>query len=329
MESKVEVIEMNALVAQSRAEIDSQVATAKAYPRSIKQVMSDALTMATFSEEVAASCWYSVPRAGKRIEGPSVRLAEIMISAYGNLRAQTRVISEDDRFLTAQAAVHDLEKNTAIQIETRRRITNKENVKYNDDMITNVANAARSIALRDAVFRIVPRTYVDEIMAACRKTAAGDAQTFQARRDAAMLHFNKLGIDAERVCAAVERKSVDDLTADDLLTLRGMANAIKDGAATLDESFPKPEKDAGKSAADKIKEKVSATRDADAAAAPKPGMDGDAGTKATEESKPKVETKRTGDTKGKATTAKVEKPAPVVPDQNTEITADDIDAAFN
>jgi hypothetical protein len=156
-------------------------------------------------------------------------------------------------------------------------------------------------------------------MGHARKTAAGDAQTFLSRRDLAVQHFNKLGIDAERVCAAVDRKSVDDLTADDLLTLRGMANAIKDGAATLDESFPKIDKEAPKSAADKLKEKIETQKAKDA---PKPGPDGKSETIATEAGKPKAESKRTGDTKPadtKPAAAKTEKPKAAAKIEDSDI----------
>lgn len=263
MEHRVEVVE--ALAAQTKAEIDSQVATAKQYPRVMRQVLSEAMTMATYSEEVAQSCWYSVPRAGKRIEGPSVRLAEIMVAAYGNMRAQTRVVSEDERFIVAQAAVHDLEKNTAVMVETRRRITDKEGNRYNDDMIAVTANAARAIALRDAVFRVIPRTFVEQILGEARKTAVGDAKTFVSRRDAMLTHFNKLGVDADRVCASVDRASIDDLTADDLVKLRGTANAIKDGEITIEEAFPEITSQDATDPADRIRAAVAAQRQADAA----------------------------------------------------------------
>ncbi len=101
MESKnpeVEVISGNALELMQRAEIDMQVSTAKKYPRpdpsAIKKKME---SFATMDEETAESCFYSLPRDGKTIQGPSVRLAEIAVACYGNLRAASRVIANDGR----------------------------------------------------------------------------------------------------------------------------------------------------------------------------------------------------------------------------------------
>src|SRR4030095_13145064 len=76
---------INAIEAISRAEIDVQIATAKRYPRVLTQVKQDMLEMATIDEETAAACFYSVPRGSKNIVGPSIRLAEIAFSCYGNV----------------------------------------------------------------------------------------------------------------------------------------------------------------------------------------------------------------------------------------------------
>src|SRR4051812_35203832 len=84
-----------------RAEIDIQISTAKHYPRSIKAFKQQALDMATFDEETASGCFYSLPRGGKPVEGPSARLAEIVLSAWGNVRADARVVSADATEITA------------------------------------------------------------------------------------------------------------------------------------------------------------------------------------------------------------------------------------
>ena len=61
--------------ARQRAELENQITTAKAYPRSITHFLREAMGMVTLNEEVASSCIYALPRGGKPIEGPSVRLA--------------------------------------------------------------------------------------------------------------------------------------------------------------------------------------------------------------------------------------------------------------
>src|ERR1043165_7764854 len=101
----------------TKAEIDVQISTAKAYPRSLTKFIQKATSMATVSEGVAESCAYALPRGGKTLEGPSVRLAEIVVSSYGNVRAGARIIYKDNKIVRAQGICHDLEGNTSVTVE--------------------------------------------------------------------------------------------------------------------------------------------------------------------------------------------------------------------
>ena len=266
-EDDVIAIDNSALATQHRAEIDMQISTAKKYPRSVHRSRQDAITMATIDVLTAASCFYKVPRGGKNIEGPSVRLAEIFASAWGNMRFGARVIHEDDRFITAQGVAHDLETNNATTIEVRRRITDKNGRKFNDDMIAVTGNAAASIALRNALFRVIPRAYVDQVYIEAKRVAIGTQKTLVERRTALVSHITgKIGIPLARVLGAVSRVHEDDIDLNDLETLYGLATAVKDGEITPDVAFPmipsadapQPLADDGKSKSQKLAESLKA-----------------------------------------------------------------------
>jgi hypothetical protein len=220
------------------AGIDVQVATAKRYPRSIESFVRRCKEMATLDAVVAASCVYALPRDGKTIEGPSARLAEIVASAWGNMRIQAGTSDQDDRFITARGEAWDVETNVAIGFEVRRRITNRQGQTFNDDMITVTGNAAASIALRNAVFKAVPSAFWKPIYNECRKVIAGDVRTFHARRDDTLKAFMVMGVTTERLLAALGLKGVLDLNLDHMVTLTGIYNALKDGETTIEESFP-------------------------------------------------------------------------------------------
>lgn len=80
----IEVIE-----AQDRALIDTQIATAKKYPRVLSRVLNQIETYATMDTETAEDCFYALRRKGRNgeedtiIEGVSVRMAEIIAGAWG------------------------------------------------------------------------------------------------------------------------------------------------------------------------------------------------------------------------------------------------------
>lgn len=226
-----------ALMALNSSEIDCQIATAKKFPRSIRRFLQEAREMVTLSEEIASECIYSLPRGGKCIEGPSARFAEIIASAWGNCRAGARVVGEDDRFVTSQGVFIDLQRNAAITYEVKRRITDKYNNKYGDDMIGVTSNAACSIALRNAVLKGVPKAFWRELYDEARRTAIGDVKTLGSRRTSMLQHFGKIGVQSAQIFRLLEVEGEQDITLDHLATLKGMATALKDGDSTVEQMF--------------------------------------------------------------------------------------------
>lgn len=261
--------------AMTRAEIDSQIATAKKYPRSYKKFLDDAMMMATLSEDVAAGCMYSIPRDGKTINGPSVRMAEIVASAWRNIRVDCRIVEIGDTSLVARAVCIDLEANNGQSVEVRVRITNRQNKRYSEDMIGVTAQAAISKARRNAIFSVVPRAFVEPILAEARRVAVGDQKTLAVRRSAMMAHFQSLGILPARVFAAVGVAGEADISLDHLATLRGYATAIKTGEVGIDTVFPdgapKAEPTTAPTVAAKVEQlRTEAVKKTEAAKAPAP-----------------------------------------------------------
>jgi hypothetical protein len=264
----------NQVAAHVKAELDQQVTTAKQYPRSITSFMRAVETMACVSERVAADCLYALPRkdsrgAVKSIEGPSVRLAEIISSSWGNCRVAGRVLDDSGEWVVAQGVFHDLERNVATSVETRRRIVDRNGRRYSLDMILTTANAAVSIAIRNAILRGVPRSYWDGAYEKARKVVAGDASTLATRRLEALDYLAKMGVSADRVYHALDLKGLEDLTVDHLVTLRATVTAVRDGDVTLDEAFPDPKHQAEEQA--KAKAGVAGVKESLAAEAQQAG----------------------------------------------------------
>lgn len=240
---QLEVIEPSAIEAVSRAEIDVAISTAKRFPRDIPKVKQAMLSFATLDVETAEACFYSLPRGGKTIQGPSVRLAEIAVSCYGNLRAGSRitsvVASGEAPHVVVQAVAMDLEKNISISIEKRRRITKKKfKDAIDEDDINLAANACSAICFRDAVFKVIPLALIKPIFEASKKVAVGDAKTLSDRRIRCLETFAKMGLKRDRVLAKIECKDIEQVTLEHLETLMGLYNAIKDGEVNIDEAFP-------------------------------------------------------------------------------------------
>ena len=231
---EVQIIDENALSTITKAEIYQQVATAKEFPRDLKRSINNALTIATMSPEVAESCIYSLPRGGKFIEGPTVRLAEILAHSFGNLRSGYRIVGNDGKVITAQGICHDLENNTSVTIEIQRRITNKFGDTFNQDMQVVTGNAAGAIAYRNALFKIIPQAITDNIYDKVRAVARGHESDRKERVLKAIRWFRSKGIKDEQIFSKLKIKTIEEIDLDLLQTLSGFKSAASGGANVED-----------------------------------------------------------------------------------------------
>lgn len=225
------------LATLNSSEIFQQIATAKKYPRSMTQFMKQLETLATVNEEVAQQCVYAVPRGGKQVIGKSIRLAELAVACWKNVRTGYRQVDEDDRFVTCQAYCYDLENNIFIQVEAKRRITYKNGDKFDDDMVGVTTAACCSIALRNAVLRIIPGAFIEPVFTKCRRVIKGDEKTLTNRIEVALGWFKQSGVSEELVMKAIGRTGRADITTDDLVTLTGMKTAITTGESSIEKMF--------------------------------------------------------------------------------------------
>ena len=222
-----------------KAEVDQLITTARAYPRSLKQVQGRIMNMATLDEESAEECMYAVPRGGKPIKGPSIRFAEILKQSFGNCRAAARVVAVDrvEMYVEAEGVFHDLETNSSTTARVRRRISDKRGKVFTDDMIIVTGNAACSIAMRNAILAGVPKPLWRRAYETVQATITGDVTTLTVNREKALKALAAFGAKPEQIFAALGREGMEDITVDDIGTLRGMYSALKNGEATVEEMF--------------------------------------------------------------------------------------------
>lgn len=222
-----------------RANIDIQVSTAKQYPRSISRCANNAVALVTMDKDTAQSCGYALPRGGKPITGPSVHLAKIIAQQYGNLRAEAKVVEITDKQVVSRGTAWDLENNYAVSFEVRRSIIGRNGNRFSDDMITVTGNAANSIAYRNAIFGIVPKSITDKAYKAAQHLITGDLSDEEKlikRRDGAIKHFiDTYGITEEEVIKLCGKHTVNQIQADDIALLLGFAQSLKDGDTTVEE----------------------------------------------------------------------------------------------
>ena len=233
-----------------KANVDAQVSTAKRYPRNISRAVDNSIALATLDNETAQSMGYALPRDGKPITGPSVHLAKLVVSNWGNMRTEAKVVSVTDKEVISRGTAWDLENNVASAFEVRRKITGKDGRRFNEDMITVTGNAANSIAYRNAVFAVVPKGIVDKIYKAAQKQITGDLSDEDKlikRRANAIKFFNdEYAITEDEVLKLCGKQTVKQIKADEIALLIGIMQSLKDGDTTVDELMKSIRKDESK-----------------------------------------------------------------------------------
>ena len=245
-EQAIQVIsQADVLNAVNRAEIDMQVATAKQYPRHLPTVLNQIQTYATMDVETASDCFYALYRknadgSDQVIEGLSVRMAEIIAGAWGNLRIATRIIGNDGKTITAQAVCHDLETNVAISPEVKRSILTKKGYTFSQDMQVVTGNAAAAIAFRNAVLKVIPKAVTKKVISEVQKVAQGQAMDLERQRQTLIQYFAKFNVTEQMIFDLFEIKLRDEIDKEKVMILKGLYNAIKEGTTSVQEAFLKP-----------------------------------------------------------------------------------------
>lgn len=222
-----------------RANVDSQIATAKQYPRDLRRAINNSIAMATLDVPTAQSCGYALPRGGKPLTGPSVHLAKLIVSNYGNIRTEAKVVQITDKQVISRGSCWDLENNVASAFEVSRSIVGRSGQRFSDDMITVTGNAANSIAYRNAVFSVIPRAITDKVYQAAQHCITGDLSDEDkiiARRKKCIDYFkDEFGITEQEVVMLCGKKTVNQIKANEIALLLGITQSLTDGDTTVDE----------------------------------------------------------------------------------------------
>ena len=236
------------------AEAQGKLVIAKRFPRDEVQSYAKAME-ACQRPTMAAKAFYSFPRGGQTVEGPTIRFAEELARCWGNIDYGIKELSQGDGKSEMQAYAWDLETNAqSVQNFTnphKREKTDKrtktvvmETLTGQRDIYENNANMATR-RLRSRILAILPAWFVEDAIAECKKTLAGQNDTPLIDRVKKMVvQFAKLGVTQEMIEKRLKRK-VDTMTSDDFVEYVGIYNAVKGGESKIADWF-----DAQKEASD-------------------------------------------------------------------------------
>jgi tRNA(Met) C34 N-acetyltransferase TmcA len=188
--------------------------------------------------EFANTAFYNVPRAGGKVSGPSIRLAEEVARIYGNFEYGHRELGRDHEKSEVLVYAWDKEKNnmSTRQITVMHVLDTKDgprklrDQKDIDDKIANVA----SKQMRGRILALLPKYLVEAAIQQCRKTLAGNtAEPMESRVRRMTQAFAPFGVTPAHIEEYLGTK-LDMVVIDQLIDLTGVYNALKEGGKASD-----------------------------------------------------------------------------------------------
>lgn len=222
------------------AEAQGKLIIAKNFPRNEYEAYAKAIE-ACKRRSLAEKAIYSYPRSGSTISGPSIRLAEELARCWGNIDFGIKELSQKDGESEMQAYCWDMETNTMssqtfVVAHVRDTKNGRKKLTEQRDIYENNANMAGR-RLRARILAVLPPDLVEQAVAECRKTLAGNNDTpITDRIKKMVVAFEKFGIKVETIEKRLDRK-IDTMTADDISEYIGIYNSLKDGSSSVSDWF--------------------------------------------------------------------------------------------
>ncbi|MET3654044.1 hypothetical protein [Dyella japonica] len=261
----------SAVAAQAKAMVEARYVMALRRPRQWDQVRQDLLKECrrpSFANNKSA--YYRKP-IGKGVEGLGIRFVEVALRCMTNVLVETTMIFEDESKEVHRVSVTDLESNVTYPLDVRVTKTversspsddgsyisvrknswgkNTYTVPGTEDDILNKRAAQVSKAIRTLGLRIIPGDLQDEaeeIIKAVRLNEA--ARDPDAERKRIADAFGEIGVKAADLASYLGH-SLDTCSPAELVDLRGIYGAIRDGESSWKSVMENKAEQSGKASA--------------------------------------------------------------------------------
>ena len=233
-------------MSQSREaqEVQAAVFMAKRFPRNENAALAR-INQSCQRIGLASKAVYTYPRGNKNVTGPSIRLAEAIAQAWGNIQCGVVELEQRPGESTCMSYCWDIETNTrdcrVFTVPHIRQTKNGTQVLTDPrDIYELVANQGAR-RKRACILAVIPKDVVDHAVNACQKTlASGNKEPLIDRlRNMAQLFQKNFSVPLEGIEKYIGYK-LDAFTELDGITLSGIYTALKEGAAKREDYFDLP-----------------------------------------------------------------------------------------
>lgn len=222
------------------AEAQGKLVIAKRFPRDEARAYSKIIDSCK-RKGLAEEATYSFPRGGQTVSGPSIRLAEELARAWGNIDYGIRELSRKDGISEMEAYAWDLETNTSssqkFSVRHIRDTRGGGQVLTDERDIYELTANQGARRLRARVLAILPPDIVEAALAECRRTLAGNNDEPVADRVRKMIGaFAKFGVTAPMIETRLGH-TLDAILPDEIADLQGIFNSLKSGMSKASDWF--------------------------------------------------------------------------------------------
>lgn len=229
-------------IASTRAaqEVQAAMVIAKKCPRDTVLAQKRILNACT-RKKLAEGALYAYPRGGQTITGPSIRLAEVLAQAWGNLQFGITELEQRNGESTVQAFCWDLETNVqqtkTFQVKHERKahggITKLTDPRDIYEMTAN--QGARR--LRACILGVIPGDIIEDAVEQCEKTMqSGEKEPLIDRIKKMGAAFMEMGVTTAMLEKRLGHK-LEVCSETEMVSMRKIYLSLRDGMSTKDQWF--------------------------------------------------------------------------------------------
>jgi hypothetical protein len=220
-------------------EVQAAMVIAQRFPRDERRAMDRILNACT-RKTLAETALYSYNRGGQEVTGPSIRLAEVLAQAWGNIQSGVRELEQTDEASVVEVFAWDLETNTRDAKVFRVphvRHTKSGAKKLTDprDIYENVANVGAR-RKRACILAIIPGDVTEAAVSQCDVTLAANADTGPDAVQRLLDAFAAISVTKAQIEARITNR-VESIRPAQMIALRKIYASIRDGISGPDDWF--------------------------------------------------------------------------------------------
>lgn len=225
------------------SEIKGKMFLARQFPRDPEMSLQNVLRECG-RKDLAEAAQYEFPRGDSVVRGPSIRLVEVLARHWGNIMSGITEVDVQGDTTTIKCFAWDLETNASDEKTfsvKHERSTKKGSYKLTDerDIYEMVANKGAR-RKRACLLAVMPGWYVDAALEECDKTLSDSltksGESLEEIIEKTVNAFAGFGITPEQISTKLN-KEIDKLSNNDIVKLRHLYSAIKDGFVKATDAF--------------------------------------------------------------------------------------------